>query len=285
MPSANRSPLLSIIGFPALEVTINQAFRLRIPRKGVAAAATPGDGLGLEFVFVGVTGLSGDSVPTPQPLLEPLGDRAFLAHFSTEAAAGAWAAAIRNCHWPGVTDVVLAYQTVAVFADPERVELTDLQSRLQQVSPSTDSRRAGKTLVIPVLYNGADLLDVAARLSRSAAEVIALHCEIEYDVFAIGFLPGFPYAGYLAPALAGLARRDSPRLRVPAGSVAIAGRQTGIYPIDSPGGWHLLGTTPLCIADLESGYFPIRAGDRIRFEPISATEFESLRHQHLGAGR
>ena len=118
---------------------------------------------------------------------------------------------------------------------------------------------------------------MAARLALSPAEVIELHCQVEYDVFAIGFLPGFPYAGYLPPALAGLARRDSPRLRVPAGSVAIAGRQTAIYPIESPGGWHLLGTTPLCIADPESGYFPIRAGDRIRFEPISASEFEGRR--------
>ena len=77
-----------------------------------------------------------------------------------------------------------------------------------------------------MLYDGVDLDDVAARLALSPAEVIELHCQVEYDVFAIGFLPGFPYAGYLPPALAGLARRDSPRLRVPAGSVAIVGRQT-----------------------------------------------------------
>jgi KipI family sensor histidine kinase inhibitor len=256
---------------------------VRFRRKGVTVAAAPGDRLSVGSAVVGVSGLSADPIPMPPPLLEPLGDRAFLAHFFTEAAAGAWAAAVRDLHWPGVTDVVLAYQTVAVFADPERVDLTDLESRLLLVIPSNEPRRAGQTLVIPVLYDGADLLDVATRLSLSPADVIALHCQIEYDVFAIGFLPGFPYAGYLAPALAGLARRDSPRVRVPAGSVAIAGRQTGIYPVDSPGGWHLLGTTPLCIADLESGYFPIRAGDRIRFEPISPAEFEGRRHQRLDA--
>ena len=111
--------------------------------------------------------------------------------------------------------------------------------------------------------------------------MIALHSGVEYDVFAIGFLPGFPYAGYLPPALTGLPRRESPRLRVPAGSVAIAGRQTGIYPGESPGGWHLLGRTPLCIVDLDEGYFPIRAGDRIRFQPISAAEFEARRHERL----
>ena len=88
----------------------------------------------------------------------------------------------------------------------------------------------GKRVVIPVLYDGVDLDDVAARLDLSRTEVIELHCQVDYDVFAIGFLPGFPYAGYLPPALAGLARRSSPRLQVPAGSVAIAGRQTAIYP-------------------------------------------------------
>jgi KipI family sensor histidine kinase inhibitor len=227
--------------------------------------------------------LSGEPVSRPPALLKPLGDRAFLAHFTTEAAAVAWAAAVRDRHWPGVIDVVLAYQTAAVFADPEQIDLVDLESRLRIVTPSGQTRGAGKTLVIPVLYDGADLLDVAARLALSADDVIALHCQVEYDVFAIGFLPGFPYAGYLPPALAGLARRDSPRLRVPAGSVAIAGRQTAIYPVDSPGGWQLLGTTPLCIADLESGYFPIRAGDRIRFEPISPSEFEGRRSERLAA--
>jgi KipI family sensor histidine kinase inhibitor len=222
-------------------------------------------------------------VQTAPFLLEPLGDRAFLAHFSSEPAAGGWAAAVRERQWPGVDDVVLAYRTVAVFADPERIDLVELESRLRAIAPAENMRPHGKHVVIPVRYDGVDLGDVAARLAVSPAEVIELHSQVEYDVFAIGFLPGFPYAGYLPPALAGLARRDSPRVRVPAGSVAIVGRQTAVYPIESPGGWHLLGTTPLSIADPESGYFPIRAGDRIRFEPISASEFEVRRHERLVA--
>jgi KipI family sensor histidine kinase inhibitor len=213
--------------------------------------------------------------------LEPLGDRAFLAHFSSEPAAGGWAAAVRERQWPGVDDVVLAYCTVGVFADPEQIDLVELESRLRLFAPAEGTRTIGKRVVIPVLYDGIDLGDVAARLALSPADVIEKHCQVEYDVFAIGFVPGFPYAGYLPPALAGLARRDSPRLRVPAGSVAIVGRQTAVYPTESPGGWHLLGTTPLCIADGESGYFPIRAGDRIRFEPISASEFEGRRHERI----
>jgi KipI family sensor histidine kinase inhibitor len=135
--------------------------------------------------------------------------------------------------------------------------------------------------VIPVLYDGADLDVVAARLNLTSADVIAIHSSLDYDVFAVGFLPGFPYAGYLPPALSGLPRRDSPRLQVPAGSVAIAGRQTAVYPRQSPGGWHLLGTTPLSIVQVEAGYFPIQAGDRIRFRPISAGEFEARRDERL----
>jgi KipI family sensor histidine kinase inhibitor len=213
--------------------------------------------------------------------LQTLGDRAFLAHFASEPEAAGWATAVRGFQWPGVTDVVLAYRSVGVFADPDQVNLVELERRLRDVEPGGLTAPAGKRIVIPVLYDGADLSDVAARLNRSRDDVIALHSQCEYDVFAIGFLPGFPYAGYLPPALSGLARRSSPRLKVPAGSVAIAGRQTGIYPIESPGGWHLLGTTPLSIAHPESGYFPIRAGDRITFEPISVAEFEGRRHEKL----
>src|SRR5205823_7967395 len=111
---------------------------------------------------------------------------------------------------------------------------------------------------------------------------IARHAGRDYDVFAVGFQPGFPYAGYLPDALSGLSRRDVPRVRVPAGSVAIAGRQTGVYPAESPGGWHLLGRTPLRIVDLERGHFPIRAGDRLRFEPIDAAGFAAPRGGPLG---
>src|SRR4051812_20296572 len=138
--------------------------------------------------------------------LDPLGDRAFLARFTAERTAAGWAEAVRDRGWPGVTDVVLAYRAVAVFADPDRVDLPALESDLRTIvidaaeGPGAGPSRTGKRLVIPVLYDGADLADVAARLSLSPAEVIALHSGAEYDVFAIGFLPGFPYAGELPAA-------------------------------------------------------------------------------------
>ena len=214
-------------------------------------------------------------------LVEPLGDCAFLAHFAGEAQARAWAAAMRAVECPGIRDIVLAYRSVAVFANPDDADLPALESRIMSLDVPAETRFPGRRLVIPVLYDGADLEVVAARLGLTGAQVVAIHSSVDYDVFAVGFRPGFPYAGYLPPALCGLPRRDSPRLRVPAGSVAITGRQTAIYPEQSPGGWHLLGTTPLCIVDVETGYFPIQGGDRIRFQPISAAEFEARRHEPL----
>jgi KipI family sensor histidine kinase inhibitor len=213
--------------------------------------------------------------------LEPLGDRAFLARFATEDEAARWVAAARARDWPGVADVVLAYQTAAVYADPDRIDLADLEARLRALAPGEEGRGAGRLIRLPVLYDGADLAEVARRRALTETDVIAHHAGHEYRVFAIGFLPGFPYAGYLPPALSGLPRRESPRAEVPAGSVAIAGRQTGVYPESSPGGWHLLGRTPVRIVDLDRGFFPIRAGDRIRFDPIGPAEFEARRGEPL----
>ncbi len=213
--------------------------------------------------------------------LEPLGDRAFLASFSHEDAAGCWASSVRGRNIEGVTDVVLAYRSAAVYADPDRIDLDRLGEILRsiEIDASAVEDEPGRLVTIPVLYDGPDLTDVTDRLGLTPDDVIELHSGAEYRVFAIGFLPGFPYAGYLPQRLSGLPRRAEPRLRVPAGSVAITGRQTGIYPVESPGGWHLLGRTPLRIANPELGDFPIRSGDRIRFQPITRDEFEARRDE------
>jgi KipI family sensor histidine kinase inhibitor len=213
--------------------------------------------------------------------LEPLGDRAFLARFSTEDAARAWAATVRGMAIEGVDDVVLAYRSSAVFADPARCDLDGLERTLRAVEPRPGDAAAGARHVVPVLYDGPDLESVAAQLGLTVDEAVDRHAGRDYHVFAVGFLPGFPYAGYLPPEISGLARRDAPRLEVPAGSVAIAGRQTAIYPSKSPGGWHLLGRTPLRIVDPDAGRFPIRAGDSIRFQPIDRDEFEARLHERL----
>jgi KipI family sensor histidine kinase inhibitor len=206
--------------------------------------------------------------------LGPLGDRAFLAHFATEDEAARWASAVRAQAWPGLDDVVMAYKTAAVHADPDRVDLEELEGRLRTVAVSDQSPAPGRLVELPVLYDGPDLAEVARRLNLTEEAVVAQHSGTEYRVFALGFLPGFPCTGYLPPALSGLPRRESPRTSVPQGSVAIAGRQTGVYPQESPGGWHLLGRTPLAIVNLEARHFPIRAGDRLRFVPIGPDAFQ-----------
>ena len=213
--------------------------------------------------------------------LIPLGDRSFLARFADEASAGRWAAAVRTRNWPGIVDVMVAYASAAVFVDPDLLDPANLEPRLRAIVPEMADVPAGRRIAIPVLYDGEDLAEVARMVGLAEAEVVASHAGRDYLVFALGFQPGFPYAGYLAGPLDGLPRRPTPRLRVPAGSVAIAGHQTGIYPSDSPGGWHLLGRTPLQIFDIRRGHFPIRAGDTLRFEPIDAIQYRDRRGEVL----
>jgi KipI family sensor histidine kinase inhibitor len=207
--------------------------------------------------------------------LVPLGDRAWLARFASEDEARGWAASAQRALGGrrGITDIVLAYDSVAVFADAWRIEVETLGQDLAALKPTLTDVATAAHVEIPVLYDGADLPLVARHSRCTEREVIDLHSSTTYNVRAIGFLPGFPYAGPLPDRLAGLARRDTPRPRVPAGSVAIAGRQTCVYPQESPGGWHLLGRTPLRIAEMEAAHFPIRSGDHLRFRPIDAAEF------------
>ena len=133
-----------------------------------------------------------------------------------------------------------------------------------------------------------DLERVAAHTHCSADEIIRLHAETVYTVYAIGFCPGFPYMGYLPPALCGVPRLEAPRLRVEAGSVGLTGRQTGIYTEPRPGGWNLIGRTPLELVSVADGYFPLRTGDRVRFEAIDSATYERLKGKRLepesGAG-
>ena len=211
------------------------------------------------------------------PDLIPLGDRAWLARFATESEARRWGEAARGAPLPGVTDVVVSYRSVSIHLRPEGVDWDGLEARLRRLGPVADDARPGRLVTLPVLYDGKDLAETARRADLEIEEVIALHSGTTYDVFAIGFKPGFPYAGYLPPPLDRLPRRDVPRLRVPAGSVAIAAGQTGVYPAEYPGGWNLIGRTPLAIVDLASGHFPIRAGDRLRFVPIDEAEFDDRR--------
>src|SRR5206468_2355970 len=136
---------------------------------------------------------------------------------------------------------------------------------------------SGREHVIPCCYDlGPDLARVADHTGRSVEEVIGLHRGAWYTVYAIGFCPGFPYLGYLPEPLIGVPRLPAPRLHVEAGSVGLTGRQTGIYTEVRPGGWNIIGRTPLRLVDVADGYFPLRTGDRVRFRRVDESEYREL---------
>lgn len=221
--------------------------------------------------------------------LVPLSDQAALAYFSDEKAALRFAAAVRNANDPWLIDVVQAYTSVAVFFDLDCTTFRQVAEQLQRMEIGQNASGPipeGHVHQIPCCYElGPDLARVAEYGRLSIDEMIRLHTETVYTVYAIGFCPGFPYLGYLPSALCGVPRLETPRLRVEAGSVGLTGRQTGIYTEDRPGGWNLVGRTPLELVNVREGYFPLRTGDRVQFARIDEMNFRQLRGQRLEIGR
>lgn len=175
-------------------------------------------------------------------------------------------------------DLVPSYTTLMVQFDLPPGEARALIIRaLEGLQPDTGS--GGRRHEIPVWYDvsvGPELTVLAARSGLSEAEVVRLHSEREYPVFALGFAPGFGFMGLVDERLAS-PRLSTPRKRVAAGSVGIAERQTAAYPAVSPGGWNLIGRTPVRLFDRErEGYSLLQPGDRVRFVPVSRSEFVAL---------
>lgn len=180
---------------------------------------------------------------------------------------------------PGVRDVVPAYTCVGVHVDPLHLDLQALERVIDRVwaAPPEPRRADAATVDIPVCYGGEfgpDLDEVAGLAGCDAEDVIARHTAVTYTVFMLGFLPGFAYLGAVAPSLR-LPRRASPREAVPAGSVGIAGAQTGVYPSVSPGGWRLIGRTPWTMFDATRPRASLlRAGDGVRFVAIPPADWD-----------
>ena len=219
--------------------------------------------------------------------LHRLGEAAWLVYLPNEPSAVRLAARIRESAPAWLEDLVPAYATVGVYFDADRVTADAVAEWIVSVGhalrdgPVTQSVTY-QTISIPICYElGPDLAAVAGRLGLSADAVIALHSGTVYTVHAIGFVPGFPYLGYLPHALCGVPRLDSPRVRVESGSIGISGRQTGIYPLPRPGGWPLIGQTPLTLVDVADGFFPLRVGDRVSFRRIDAGEYDQQQGERL----
>lgn len=188
----------------------------------------------------------------------------------------------------GMIEIVPGFTTVAVFYDPIRLfnlgatfpyewVLTKLKGIVSQFS--NGKVKEARRMEIPVCYGGEfgpDLSEVANHNGLTPDEVIRIHSEAEYLVYMIGFAPGFPYLGGMDKRII-TPRRRSPRLAIPEGAVGIGGEQTGIYPIESPGGWQLIGQTPLSLfQSREDSPSLLRAGDIVRFRPITREEYDHL---------
>jgi len=188
------------------------------------------------------------------------------------ARAIAIAHAIAGSRFAGVRDVIPTYRSVAVHFDPLATDVAAVTHAMLEAAHAAPEAREGALVEVPVSYGGADgpdLRDVAAFAGLSERDVIGRHSAVEYRVFMLGFLPGYAYMGIVDEAIAS-PRRATPRTRVPAGSVGIAGRQTGIYPRQSPGGWQLIGRTSLPVFDPSRDPASIFApGDRVRFVPLT----------------
>ena len=219
--------------------------------------------------------------------LVPLGDSAITVEFGDEidprinARAVAFAKTVADQGWSGILDVVPTYRSITVHFDPlqwESATLTDRLNTLSRPGPS-ETESHGALHEIPVLYGGEwgpDLEEVAAFAGLRPAAAITLHASIRYRVYMLGFSPGFPYLG-LVPERLAMPRVPTPRTRVPAGSVGIADRQTGIYPAATPGGWRLIGRTPLPLyRKTYPNPYLLKPGDEVQFRPIDRDEFDRL---------
>ena len=199
---------------------------------------------------------------------------------SINAQAIAIAASVEARRLAGVRDVVPTYRSVAVYFDPLRTDYDALYALLEHESSTADAAASASrpALRIPVCYGGdlgPDLDEVATFASTSPDEIVQIHTGAIYRVFMLGFVPGFAYMGMVDGRIA-MPRRATPRVRVPAGSVGIAGVQTGIYPAETPGGWRIIGRTPVKPFDPSRAEpFLLSAGDAVQFYPIDREAFQA----------
>ena len=217
------------------------------------------------------------------PVFRSMGDRSLLVELGEKISPDVnrrvqeFMLRLQQAQLPGVRELAPGYRSLLVVFDPLTIAPAELKERITDVAAQRGSAGLpqAKLLTVPVFYGGdygPDLEGVAGHLGISTDEVIRLHTETIYRVYMIGFTPGYPYMGELPAALA-VPRRSTPRTRVPKGSVGIAQRQTGIYPVESPGGWQIIGWTPIELFD-PARQLPslLEMGDRVKFEAVRQVE-------------
>lgn len=189
---------------------------------------------------------------------------------------------MKEQHIEGVVDIIPAFCSLLINYDPRVISYDEMKTRMEKILSIEIAAGARKKKVyeIPVCYGGElgpDLATIAEHAGLSEQEVIDIHSSTDYLIYMLGFLPGFTYLGGLDERIH-TPRLANPRIRIPAGSVGIGGSQTGIYPMDSPGGWQLMGMTPVKTYDPDREVpILVEAGDYIRFVPVDRTEYDRIK--------
>ena len=221
--------------------------------------------------------------------VKPFGDSALLINFEQKIDAVihqkviALQQAIERAKIQGILYYIPAYCSLTIGYDPRQLNYNQLRNKISQLPPISNKilpSNNRKIFNIPVCYDAAyalDMEEVMQQTGLSKSEIIHLHTSITFRVYMLGFLPGFVYMGKLPPALF-CQRKTTPRLKVPPQAIGIAGFQTGIYPATAPGGWQIIGQTPIKTVDeTKEQPFLFQAGDRVRFHEISETVFLAMR--------
>ncbi|ASJ12893.1 5-oxoprolinase subunit PxpB [Thermococcus thioreducens] len=222
---------------------------------------------------------------------KPLGDSALLVSFGeviyeeVNDRIHSLAKAIEKAGFEWLMEVVPAYSSLLVVYDPIKTSYTQVEDAVKSFLDAGIESFEGRLVEVPVVYGGKygpDIEFVAEHNGLTVDDIIEIHSRPVYRVYFLGFLPGFAYLGGMDERIA-TPRLERPRIKVPAGSVGIAGKQTGIYPLESPGGWRLIGRTPLRLFD-PSKEPPtlLRPGDRVRFVPVDEDEFRELYEREWG---
>lgn len=224
--------------------------------------------------------------------LLPAGDRALIAEFGCEISpaindsVNILAKSLTEAGIPGIGELIPTFRSLLIHYDPAQIQFEELAKRVKELAahPKQAGFQTKRILEIPCCYGshfGWDLEDMSRYTGLSREEIIFLHSCAEYRVYMLGFLPGFVYLGGLDQRLE-IPRIKTPRIKIPAGAVGIGGNQTGVYPLDSPGGWRLIGSTPVDFYDpCRTEPVLCRAGDRIRFVPVTSCDYYDIRREIL----
>lgn len=213
-------------------------------------------------------------------MIKPLGDKSVIVYFDDEISeyilekVHSLKIHIENLKIDAIEELVPSYNALAIYYNHLRLGYEDVKDIIEKLLDKPIIKNITKELVnIPVFYSGEDLLAVSEHTKLSVEQIIKLHTDETYIVYMIGFSPGFPYLGGMNKKLA-TPRKNTPRLKIEAGSVGIAGEQTGIYSVDSPGGWQIIGKTPIKLFDINlENPVLLKSNMKLRFYEISEDEY------------